>query len=82
VEQMAEQVAPNELQQLHHFVSASPWKTRPVQRVLLEQAQEIVGGPGAVLIIDDTAIVKQGKHSVGVARQSCGELGKRANGTH
>ncbi|HEV2123586.1 MAG TPA: IS701 family transposase [Chloroflexota bacterium] len=72
-------MAPDELQQLHHFVSTSPWKTRPVQRVLLDRAEEIVGGPGAVLIIDDTAIVKQGKHSVGVARQYCGELGKRAN---
>ena len=79
VEQMAEQVAPEQLQQLYHFVSTSPWKTRPVQRVLLEQAQEIAGGPGAVLIIDDTAIVKQGKHSAGVTRQYCGELGKRAN---
>jgi SRSO17 transposase len=79
VEQIAEQVAPSALQQLHHFVSTSPWKIRPVQRVLLERAQEIVGGAGAALIIDDTGIVKQGKHSVGVARQYCGELGKRGN---
>lgn len=79
VEQIAEYVAPAELQQLHHFVSASPWKVRPVQGVLWERAQEIVGGEGAVLSIDDTSLVKQGKHSVGVARQYCGELGKRAN---
>lgn len=79
VEQIAEHVAPAELQQLHHFVSTSPWKIRPVQRVLCDRAQEIVGGSGTVLIIDDTSLVKQGKCSVGVARQYCGELGKRAN---
>jgi SRSO17 transposase len=79
VEQMAACVAPEELQQLHHFVSASPWTVRPVQEVLYRRAQEIVGGSGAVLSIDDTSVVKQGKHSVGVARQYCGELGKRAN---
>jgi SRSO17 transposase len=78
-EQIAACVAPEELQQLHHFVSASPWKVRPVQEVLYQRAQEILGGAGAVLSIDDTSLVKQGKHSVGVARQYCGELGKRAN---
>lgn len=41
VEQMAEQVAPDQLQQLHHFISTSPWKIRRVQRVLLKQAQEM-----------------------------------------
>jgi SRSO17 transposase len=79
VEPMAARVAPGDVQQLHHFVAASPWATAPLEAELVRQADRLVGGPGAVLAIDDTALVKQGKHSVGVARQYCGELGKRAN---
>lgn len=76
---LAEVVAPGEGQQLNHFISTSPWESAPLEELLVAKANMLVGGPGAVLIIDDTAIVKQGKHSVGVARQYCGELGKRAN---
>lgn len=79
VTRLAEQVAPGESQQLHHFVSASPWDPAPLEALLVQTADRLVGGQDAVLIIDDTALVKQGKHSVGVARQYCGELGKRAN---
>jgi SRSO17 transposase len=39
----------------------------------------MVGGPDAVRVIDDTALPKKGTLSVGVARQYCGPLGKRAN---
>jgi SRSO17 transposase len=39
----------------------------------------VVGGPKAALVIDDTALPKKGTLSVGVARQYCGQLGKRAN---
>src|SRR5215207_3367772 len=48
-------------------------------RVAPGSADRLVGGPDAVLVVDDTALPKQGRHSVGVARQYCGALGKRAN---
>jgi SRSO17 transposase len=47
--------------------------------VLAEQADRLLGGPQAALVIDDTALPKKGTRSVGVARQYCGQLGKRAN---
>jgi len=79
VEPMAARVCPGATQQLHHFVSTSPWATAPLEHVLATTATALVGGPEAVLIIDDTALPKQGRHSVGVARQYCGVVGKRAN---
>src|SRR5881397_3927995 len=79
VEPMAARVAPGDLQQLHHFVSTSPWATAPLEDELAKAADRLVGGPEAVLVIDDTALVKQGRHSVGVKRQYCGQLGKKAN---
>src|SRR4051812_2697313 len=65
--------------QLHHFVTSTAWDDAPLRRLLVERADALVGGPDAVLVVDDTALPKQGKHSVGVARQYCGCLGKRAN---
>ena len=79
VEPMAARVAPGDLQQLHHFVSTSPWATAPLEDELVKAADRLVGGPEAVLVIDDTALVKQGRHSVGVKRQYRGQLGKKAN---
>jgi SRSO17 transposase len=65
--------------QLHHFITSTAWDDAPLRRLLVERADALVGGSDAVLVIDDTALPKQGKHSVGVARQYCGALGKRAN---
>src|SRR5918995_2482870 len=65
--------------QLHHFVASPAWDDAPLRRLLVEKADALVGGPDAVLVIDDTALPKQGRLSVGVARQYCGCLGKRAN---
>ena len=76
---MAARIAPGDTQQLHHFVSASPWAAAPLEDELVKAADRLVGGPDAVLVVDDTALAKQGRHSVGVQRQYCGQLGKRAN---
>src|SRR4051812_42031780 len=68
VEPMAARVAPGDLQQLHHLVSTSPWATAPLEDELVRAADRLVGGPDAVLVVDDTALVKQGRRSVGEKR--------------
>jgi SRSO17 transposase len=65
--------------QLQHFIASPAWDDAPLWRVLAAEADRLVGGPGAVLVVDDTALPKQGTMSVGVARQYCGALGKKAN---
>lgn len=47
--------------------------------MLAREADKLVGGPAAWLVIDDTALPKKGAMSVGVAPQYCGQLGKKAN---
>jgi SRSO17 transposase len=79
VQPIAARLAPAEYDQLHHFVAVGPWDEAPLETELLVQADRLVGGPEAVLVIDDTALPKKGEHSVGVARQYASALGKRAN---
>lgn len=79
VEPMAARVAPGQTQQWRHFVSTSNWALEPLEATLTKQANALVGGPDALLIVDDTALVKKGRHSAGVGHQYCGELGKKAN---
>ena len=79
VQPMAERLAPGDYDQLHHFVSAGVWDAAPLETELLIQADRLVGGGDAVLVIDDTAVPKKGMHSVGVAAQYASVLGKTAN---
>jgi SRSO17 transposase len=79
VEPLAARVAPADYAQLHHFVCTSCWDAAPLERLLAERADALVGGPDAVLIVDDTALLKQGHASVGVARQYAGAAGKTTN---
>ena len=79
IEPIAERFAPGDHDQLNHFVNVAQWDTAPLEKVLVQKANALVGGEDAFLLIDDTALVKKGKESVGVAHQYCGELGKKAN---
>src|SRR4051812_33934728 len=65
--------------QLHHFIAVGPWDDEPLEAELLAQADRLVGGPDAILVIDDTALPKKGQLSVGVAPQYASALGKNAN---
>jgi SRSO17 transposase len=65
--------------QLQHFIASTAWDDSPLWTVLAHEADRLVGGSGGYLVVDDTALPKKGTLSVGVARQYCGQLGKRAN---
>src|ERR687897_1817653 len=65
--------------QLQHFIASPAWNDGPLWTELARQADRLVGGANAFLVVDDTALPKTGTLSVGVARQYCGQLGKRAN---
>src|SRR6266478_5018303 len=56
VQPMAERLAPNDYDQLHHFIAGGVWDLAPLERELLIQADRLVGGSDAVLVIDDTAV--------------------------
>ena len=66
-------------QALQQFVSHSPWDHEAVLRRYRAHLAATFASPGAVFVIDDTTFPKQGRHSVGVQRQYCGALGKKAN---
>lgn len=65
--------------QLHHFIGGALWDSAPLEEELCRQADALVGGSDAWLIIDDTALPKKGRASVGVAPQYASALGKNAN---
>jgi SRSO17 transposase len=67
-------------QSLHHFVAKSAWSDEAVLAEVRSIIEPVLGTEsGSYSIIDDTGIPKQGKHSVGVTRQYCGQLGKTEN---
>ena len=68
-------------QSLLHFVGESNWSDEKVLAKVREMVLPAIERHGAIeaWIIDDTGFPKKGQHSVGVARQYCGELGKQDN---
>jgi SRSO17 transposase len=84
VEPMAARVDPLHAsarhQALHHFVAKSEWSDSTVMARVRDWVMPALGLDSArYWIIDDTGFPKKGKHSVGVARQYCGQLGKQDN---
>ena len=85
VEPMAARLAPGNVrrmhQSLHHLVADAPWSDEAV----LDSGLDVVlpamlaRGPVVAWIVDDTGVPKKGQHSVGVARQYCGQIGKQDN---
>lgn len=66
-------------QALQQFVNQSPWDEQPVLRRYRAVMARSFADPKGSFLIDDTSFPKQGQHSVGVQRQYCGALGKKAN---
>jgi SRSO17 transposase len=85
VEPMAARLAPDNVrrmhQSLHHLVADAPWRDEAVLDSVLDFVLPAMlqSGPVVAWIVDDTGLPKKGRHSVGVTRQYCGQVGKQEN---
>lgn len=85
VEPMAARLAPRNVrrmhQSLHHLVADAPWSDEELLREVRTAVIPAMQKHGDIVcwIVDDTGFPKKGKHSVGVARQYCGQVGKQDN---
>jgi len=85
IEPMAAQLNPRNVQatrqSLHHLVAKAPWSDQSLLDHVRQQVLPTMQRHGEVVawIVDDTGFPKKGKHSVGVTRQYCGQVGKQEN---
>ena len=82
---MAARIAPDNVRQthqsMHHLVADAPWDDDQMLAQVQKQVLPTMTkqAPVVAWIVDDTGVPKKGKHSVGVARQYCGQVGKQEN---
>lgn len=85
VEPMAGRLAPDKVrrvhQSLHHVVADAPWSDAALLATVRRYVWTAMRqkGPIQAWIVDDTGLPKKGRHSVGVTRQYCGQVGKQEN---
>src|SRR5919199_2181454 len=85
IEPMAARLDPANVQpmrqSLHHLVAKAPWSDEELLAQVRKQVLPAIekDGPVVAWIVDDTGFPKKGQHSVGVARQYCGPVGKQEN---
>ena len=85
VEPMAARLCPDNVRQthqsLHHVVAHAPWSDEDMLEAVRQYALPAMQRQGPIVswVVDDTGLVKKGKHSVGVTRQYCGQVGKQEN---
>jgi SRSO17 transposase len=78
-ENLAEQVAGATPRALQRFLTEAPWSVERVTDRLQADVAALLEGPDGVWVVDETGFVKQGRQSVGVARQYSGTLGQVGN---
>jgi len=85
VEPMAARLCPDNVRQthqaLHHLVADAPWSDEDILEAVRHYALPALQkqAPIEAWVVDDTGLVKKGRHSVGVTRQYCGQVGKQEN---
>src|SRR5688572_23919403 len=76
---IAAALAGTSTERLQHLLTDADWDSLKLDGARVRSLSARTPPKGGVLVLDDTSFPKQGKASVGVARQYCGALGKRAN---
>jgi SRSO17 transposase len=78
-ENVAEAIEGASPRALQRLLTEAPWPTAPVIDRLQRYVGARVASPEGIFVLDESGVAKQGRHSVGVARQYCGTLGKVGN---
>jgi SRSO17 transposase len=77
---IAKAVGLDNQQNLHHFLTESPWRAQQMRQKRLEIILKVLNGRSLILLIDETGDCKKGKSTDYVKRQYIGNVGKKENG--